>query len=111
MSDKPVYEVVSPVGMAPETRSEAARATRGFAPAAPLGDLTGKRIGFIWTNFRNGDILLAAFADLLAKRFAGMEFFNLPSGRTLTWGNYPDRTLPEILREYKIDGLIAAPGC
>ena len=110
MSEKPIYEIVSPLGAAPHAQSDPARATRAFGPAAPLADLAGKRIGLIWTNFRNGDILLAAFADLLAKRFEGMEFFNLPS-ETLSWGNYPDKSLPEIVREYRIDGLIAAPAC
>lgn len=108
---EPVYEIVSPVGATPAVTSAVARSTRAIAPAPPLADLNGKRIGFIWTNFRNGDILLAAFAELLAKRFEGMTFVNLPSGKTLNWGTYPDKSLGEVVRDYKIDGLIAAPGC
>lgn len=111
MSANPHYEVVSPLGDELEGRAEAGVGTDKITPVPPLAGLKGKKIGLIWTNFRNGDVLLEAFADLLGKRYQGMEFMKLPSGRRLNWGDYPDRSLAAFARESGIDAAIVAPGC
>ena len=111
MPTNPQYEVVSPVGEEMDGTPGANRGVDKISPAAPLADLNGKKFGLIWTNFRNGDVLLEAFADLLGKRYQRLEFVKLPSGRTLSWGDYPDTTLAAIARENGIDAAIVAPGC
>ena len=74
---EPIYSVVSPLG----------RSTHLELPLAPpLRDFKGKRIGFVWNIFTNGDVLSDQFADLLAERFEGMSFVRLPSSREGKWG-------------------------
>jgi hypothetical protein len=111
MSSKPEYEVVSPVGeqSRPQSRTEAG--PKYVPSAAPLNTLAGKKIGLVWTNFRNGDVLLEALADLLGRRFGTAEFLKLPSGRTLRWGDHPDESIASLAREHGIDAAIVAPGC
>lgn len=110
MSNTPRYDVVSPIGEA-VAPVNAGTGGKSIVSAKPLETLAGKKIGFIWTKFRNGDLLLADFADLLKERFPGVEFVKLPSGETLPWGDYPDRTFANVVRAHKVDGLIAAPAC
>jgi hypothetical protein len=104
MSANPQYEVVSPLGQTPRKGGDA-------QPAAGLTGLQGKKVGLFWNGFTNGNLLLDALADLLSKRYPGMEFVKLKSGRDLDWGNYPDRTLTALAREAGIHAAIAGPGC
>ena len=110
MPAEPSYEVVSPVGE-PASGKDTGAGNFRIPPAPPISNFTGRKLGFVWTKFRNGDVLLRAFADLLAKRFEGMQFVNLPSGRTLGWGEYPDATFTDVVKESGVDAVIAAPGC
>jgi len=105
MPASPQYEVVSPLGQAPAKSGEANIA------AAPLTGLEGKKIGLFWNGFTNGNLLLEAFADLLKRRHAGVQFVKLKSGRDLDWGNYPERSLTGLAREAGIHAAIAGPGC
>ena len=107
MSTQPLYEVVSPAGREPDAGARMAKRS----PAAPLADLNGKRIGLVWTVFTNGNVLLEALRDLLAKRYRGMEFVELPPGRNTRWGEYPDRTIGDFARENRIDAAIVAAAC
>lgn len=119
MSSEPVYAVVSPLG--DEVRPGASdadgkvgarRGAKKVSSSAPLAALrAGTKIGLLWTNFRNGNVLLEAFADLLGKRHPGLAFVRLPSGRTLRWGDYPDDSLGALAREQRIDAAIVAAGC
>ena len=104
MSATAQYEVVSPLGQAPDK----ARASQS---AAALDRFDGKKIGLFWNGFTNGNLLLEAFAELLKKRFSDLEFVKLKSGRGLEWGNYPDRSLTALARESGIHAAIAGPGC
>lgn len=104
---EPQYEVVSPIGEA-ETATRQGKEKIPSAP--PLSDLTGKKIGLIWTVFTNGDLLLVALADWISKRYPGIECVKLMPGRNLQWGDYPDLTLPEYARENGIDAAIVAAG-
>lgn len=107
MTGEPMYEIVSPEGEEPRGAFDSGK----FAPAPPLADLNGKKIGLIWTVFTNGNVLLEAFAELLARRYPGLSFVNIAPGRNAEWGGYPDRTLPEFTREQGIDAAIVSAGC
>ena len=107
MSVKPLYEVLSPLGQDPQ----ATGAGPAKISAPPLADLKGKKIALIWTVFANGNIVLEAFADLLSRRYPGMEFVKLPPGRNAKWGQSPERSLTELVRENGIDAAIVAAGC
>ncbi len=110
MPTRPLYEVLSPVGQDPNAKHGAAPGSGKFPPAAPLADLRDKKIGLIWTVFTNGNVLLKAFQDLLAKRFPTMKFVELPPGRNAKWGDYPDLSLPVFARESGIDAAIVTAG-
>ena len=104
---KPQYEVVSPAGDARDAGRPASR--QSCAP--PLADLNGKRLALVWTVFSNGDIVLRAFKDHLAKRYPGLEFVEMAPGRGLRWGDHPDPSIAELAREQRIDGAIVSAGC
>jgi hypothetical protein len=100
---EPLYDVLSPEG---EEIDEARAA--GAAPVAALG---GRTVGLFWNGFTNGNLFLESLAAILSRRFPGARFVRLPGGRGIDWGQYPDRTLTDIVREYGIDAAIAGPGC
>ncbi len=98
-----MYEVVSPEG---ETAIEA------LPNISNLGiDLKGKRIGLVRVPFQNGDVLLETLAGLMEKRFQEIEVVKVQSGRNLGWGDYPDSSLTEIVKNAGIDAAIVAVGC
>ena len=97
-----MYEVVSPAGKPVVTET----------PSTSSGiDLTGKKVGLIRIPFRNGDVLLEALATLLSQQFEGLELVKLPSGKSLTWGDYPDSSLTDLVKEASIQAAIVAVGC
>ncbi len=109
MAAQALYEVVSPVGQ--DVASGEGRKTDRKSPAAPLGDLNGKKIGLVWTVFTNGNILLEALRDLLERRYQGLEFVELAPGRNLRWGDYPDKSIGPWAREHEIDAAIVTAAC
>jgi hypothetical protein len=104
---KPQYEVVSPVGDPRDANGASSRQ----AAAPPLAGLKGKKLGLVWTVFANGDIALHAFRDHLAGRYPDLRFVEMPPGRNLRWGDYPDRSVGELALELGIDGAIVTAGC
>lgn len=104
---QPLYEVVSPLGDASDSTEGVKRAIA--APA--LDSLKGKKLGLVWTVFSNGDLVLRAFRDHLAKRFPDLEFVELPPGRGLNWGDHPTSSIGEVAREIGIDAAIVTAGC
>ena len=103
MSTEPAYDIVSPVGEDPSRT--------GIEPAPPLRDFDGRRIGLIWTEFTNGNVLLEAFEALLGKRYPSLSFVKMAPGRHSEWGGSPDPTLTEYVREEGIDAAIVTAGC
>ena len=97
-----MYEVVSPAGK--PAVQEILQTTSGL-------DLAGKKIGLVRIPFPNGDTLLETLAGLIGERFEGTEFVKLPSGRNLGWGDYPDDSLTDIVKEAGIDAAMVAVGC
>ena len=104
---KPQYEVVSPAGDARDAQSSRKKAVA----APPLDGLSGKKLGLVWTAFSNGDIVLHAFRDHLAKRQADLQFVEMPPGRGLSWGDHPDPSIGEVARELGVDAVIITAGC
>ncbi len=101
---KPQYEVVSPAG-------DDAGAGKPHAGAAPLDQLNGRKLGLVWTAFANGDIVLRAFREHLAKRFPDLQFVEMAPGRGLRWGEHPHPSIAEVARESGIDAAIVTAGC
>ena len=101
------YQVVSPAGDA----RDAGGAVKKAASAAPLDDLKGKRLGLCWTAFTNGDIVLRAFREHLARRYPDLEFVELMPGRGLRWGDHPDPSIAELVREERLDAALITAGC
>ncbi len=98
-----MYEVVSPAGK-PVNQSTLGVASKGL-------DLTGKKIGLILIPFPNGDTLLETLAGLLKQKYDGLEVIKIPSGKTLSWGEYPDASLTQVVQEAGINAALVAVGC
>jgi len=96
-----VYEVVRPLGKS---------FMKDISPAHPLPQLEGKRIALIWTIFTNGDVLADALVDLLDKRFKDIETVKLPAGKGVEWGDYPDESIEDVVREAGVDAAIVMVG-
>ena len=100
---EPVFEVLAPVGAPRQSK----------APTAPgLGDLSNKRIGFVWDSLFQGDRLFGVIALELSKQFDGLQTVGHE-----TFGDIhgPDERrvlaeLPTRLREHRIDGVVAGIG-
>jgi hypothetical protein len=101
---EPTYEALSPAG-AQEKVAEPP------LDAKPLERLQGSRIGLIWTTFSNGNLLLEALGRLLAQRHPGVHVEKVAPGRELEWGDYPDKTLTELVRERGLDAAIVTAAC
>ncbi|MSQ51073.1 MAG: hypothetical protein EXR28_04215 [Betaproteobacteria bacterium] len=101
------YEVVSPVGDVRDARD----AVKKVSCAPPLDSLKGKRLGLCWTAFTNGDIVLRAFKEHLAKRFPDLQFVEFAPGRGLRWGEHPEVNIAEIVREERLDAALITAGC
>ncbi|MFM9969735.1 MAG: hypothetical protein ACKVQK_15195 [Burkholderiales bacterium] len=105
--NEPRYDVVSPVGEAePTTR----QGKEKISAAPPLANLDRKKIGLLWTVFTHGDILLDALAIWIAQRYPSLQCVKLMPGRGLQWGDYPDLSLPELVREMGVDAVIVTAG-
>jgi hypothetical protein len=98
-----MYEVVSPTGQ-PTNAPTSDVSSTGL-------DLTGKKIGLVLIPFPNGDILLETLAGLLKQKFSGLETVKVPSGKNMSWGEYPDASLTQVVKERGIDAAIVAVGC
>ena len=105
---KPIYEVLSPVGESVDDKTAPGEKSQKVNPAAALKDLNGKKIGLVWSAFKNGNVFLEAMEDLLGQRYKRAEFVRLPSGKGLRWGDHPQESMTEIAKEQKLDAAIAA---
>ncbi len=98
-----MYEVVSPAGK-PINVSPSGAASTGL-------DLTGKKIGLVLIPFPNGDTLLEMLAGLLKQKYDGLDVIKIPSGKNLSWGEYPDPSLTQVVQEAGINAALVAVGC
>lgn len=105
----PVYEVLSPEGVPVGEKAATPGATSGKRkPAAGIPDLNGKKIGLVWSAFKNGNVFLESMEVLLGERFKGIEFVKLPGGSGLRWGDHPNEGVAQLARESGVDAAIAA---
>ena len=95
------YEVVSPLGKS---------LVKEISPAHPIPQLAGKKIAFIWTIFTNGDVLADTLMDLLHERFKDIETAKLPAGKEVMWGDYPDESIEDVVKEAGVDAAIVLVG-
>ena len=79
-----LYDVVRPLGKS---------TAKTQVPAPPLSGLEGKKVGFVWSIFPNGDIVAEALMDYFGKTIRGFEGVKLPPGKGASWGNTPTRAL------------------
>lgn len=111
---RPIYKVVSPLGEPVGEKTSEARSVQAqpgkLIPAAPLKDLSGKRVGLVWSAFKNGNVFLEAMEVLLGERFTGVEFVKLPAGKNLRWGDHPHESMADLARDARVDAAIAAVG-
>ncbi len=98
-----MYEVVSPAGN-PIRELASEIAGTGL-------DLTGKKIGLVMIPFPNGDTLLETLAGLLKQKITNLETVKIPSGKSLSRGDYPDASLTQVVKDAGIDGALVAVGC
>lgn len=97
-----IYEVVSP---------EAEPEIKTIPSATPLTDFHGKKIAFVWTpSFKNGDILAKSIASLLKLRFSNLTTIEMPPGKNLLWGAYPEENLTELAKESEVDAAVVLVG-
>ncbi len=101
MQSSKLYEALSPAGQPLD---------RKISPASPLAELDGKKIGFMWTIYQNGNSLAEALMDLLSKRFKNIETVKLPAGKGRRWGDYPDKSIEDVVREAGVDAIIVTVG-
>lgn len=98
-----MYEVVSPSGVA---------AKGGISDIYGAGlELANKRLGLVRIPFPNGDVLLETLAGLLKQRYGDLEIVKIPSGKNLSWGDYPDTSLTDVVKESGINAAMVAVGC
>ena len=98
-----MYEVVSPV---------TAQRPQTVQAAAPLADLTRKRIGFVWDQLFDGDLVFAAIAEELACRVGGIEFVGHEEFGDIHGADEQQvvADLPEKLVKHRIDAVVAGVG-
>ena len=60
----------------------------------------------------NGDILASSLADLLTKRFNGVECVQLPPGKGRAWGEWPDeKSIGQLVKEAEVNAVVVTVGC
>ena len=103
MSREPLFEVVNPVGQS---------GVEMIPISQRLATLEGKKIGFEWNQFANGPILADALAELLGRRFNGLQFVKLPPGEGVKWGEilHFDEHVGTIVKGSGVDGAIVLVG-
>ena len=100
---EPVYEVVAPVG---------AQQAADLQAAKPLPELAGRRIGFVWDLLFSGDLVFDAIAAELAERHPEIEFVGYQRFGDIHGGDEKAvlERLPELLRQERIDAVVAGVG-
>lgn len=101
---EPMYDVVwpkSPLGV------------QSRRPAARLGDLADKRIGFVWDYVFRGEEIFPALEAELRRRFEGLDVVGYE-----VFGNIhgPDEhdlvaAMPTALAAHRVDAVVVGNGC
>ncbi len=103
MNAEPRYEVVWP---------KSPRGVQARALAPRLGDLTGRRIGFLWDYMFRGDELFPVIERELRARFAGVDIVGYDA-----FGNVhgPEEhqvvgDIPSVIAARGVDAVVAGVG-
>ena len=102
-TSEPVFEVVAPAGEPRPTELQV---------AAAVPDLAGARIGFVWDLLFSGDLVFDAVAAELGQHYPGVEFVGYQAFGDI---HGPDEArvlseLPELLRQERVDAVVAGVG-
>ncbi|HEY2300984.1 MAG TPA: hypothetical protein VGH66_03785 [Acidimicrobiales bacterium] len=100
---EPVFAVVTPTGW---------QRPPGLQPAPPTAGLSGRRLGFVWDQLFNGDLVFDAIADELSRSFAGMEFVGHESFGDIHGAEEVSvlEALPDRLQQQRVDALVVGVG-
>jgi hypothetical protein len=82
----------------------------GFA--ARTGDLSGRKIGFIWDYVFSGDLMFEEIRGKLAERYDGLSFVDHGVFGNVHGHDEVDvlERLPELLRSTEVDSVILGVG-
>jgi hypothetical protein len=100
-SSKSVYDVINPLGNV---------VTENVSLAPSLANIQSKKIGFLWTGFVYGDELAEAFIRLISERFQDIKVVKLPSGSNQKWGDPPDESITQVVKDSGVDAVIVTVG-
>ena len=100
---EPSFAVVSPSG---------SQVLDKLRPAAPLVDIAGTRIAFVWDLLFDGDLVFDAMAAELADTYASMEFVGFEEFGDIHGGEEHRvlAELPDRLREHRVNAVVAGVG-
>jgi hypothetical protein len=105
MAEDSRYDVVWPLG---RTRIEE------VAPNERPGDLTGKRIAFIWDNLFKGPEMFDMIRQRLSARYDGVSYVDHSVFGNIHATAAEEKAalseIPDILREHGVDAVITAVG-
>ena len=82
-------------------------------PAAPRGDLAGKRIGFLWDDMFRGEEIFPILQRNISERFDDVAFVGFDAFGPIFGGDEHAvvAALPERLDSLEVDAVIAGIGC
>ena len=98
-----LFEVVIPFG--PQRQP-------GLAPAPPIGELSHKRVGFVWDQLFDGDVLFDAIAAELGRSFDGMAFIGYEDFGDIHGADEKRvlEALPSRMQQHRVDALVVGVG-
>jgi hypothetical protein len=100
---EPLFEVVIPFGRQRQP---------GLAPAPPIGSLARKRVGFVWDQLFDGDLVFDAIAGELDRSFDGVEFIGYQDFGDIHGADENNvlEALPGRLQQHRVDALVVGVG-
>lgn len=100
-NDEPVYEAVWPLGP---------RGADASAIPAPLPDLDGKTVAFLWDYLFKGDEMYDLLKDELVRTYPNLRLLSYETFGNIHGSNEIEllEELPERLRELEVDAAVVA---
>jgi hypothetical protein len=100
---EPVFEVVIPFGR---------RRQPGLVPAPPIEGLAHKRVGFVWDQLFDGDLVFDAIAGELGRSFDGLEFIGYEAFGDIHGADEKHvlEALPSRLQQHRVNALVVGVG-
>jgi hypothetical protein len=100
---EPVFEVVIPFGRQRQP---------GLEPAPAISGLSHKRVGFVWDQLFDGDLVFDAVAAELGRSFEGMAFIGYENFGDIHGADEKSvlEALPSRLQQHRVDALVVGVG-